>query len=689
MGAQGIYHDATPVLRTTYTGPLVRPSSGRSAVRRETDDVIDPGVLDDSTRGYLAGSTWRNTISGKVWHCRSASVGAADWVDLTASGGGSPAGEATELQFRNGDSFGAVTGSAWNGTTLSLPPLNVAGNVNIGAGYGLQINGTTMFRALTATHNHFLGEGAGGAMTGTGLENDALGWNALASQTTGFANVCVGSIAGNQITTGNENTIVGTHAGRIITTGEWNVAVGTDCLRNGITSSHCVGVGAHALFANTANNITAVGSNALAGNTTGTNNTGIGYVAVSGNTTGTHNTGVGHAVLSSAITDSRNTAVGAYAGLSVAGGSNNTLIGSLAGFGMTSGAKNVVIGSFEAHYDKVTSGQQNIVIGYDCAPPSATANGQLSIANMIYGTGLTGTGTTVSTGMIGIANKAPAAALDIVNLSNLRPTLRLKAAAITTVPIFEVLNSANAVQFAVADGLTTLGVTRAASGLAVTGAGSTVVTTGCVISSGATYDQIQSYGGRAFHINPLGNAISFGGACAFAGGVTDLGNSVGFGGGSGGGAGGLVYTKTPNGAQFQSYGLKPIILNAIAGTYVVVGGTTHDGSSALQVHGAAKIGGNLLPVATGSHDLGTALLAWRTAYIGTSIVMADGADLSAGTASGSKLGTTAATKLGFWGATPVVQPSLIADAAEDLADVTAKLNTLLGQHRTIGLMAAA
>lgn len=126
MGAHGIYHDATPVMRTTYTGPLVRPSSGRSTVRREKDDVIDPGVLDDATAGYLPGSTWRNTISGKVWHCRSASVGAADWVDLTAAGS-TPAGSGSEIQYRASSSaLGAIAGSAWDGSTVTLPSVVIS-----------------------------------------------------------------------------------------------------------------------------------------------------------------------------------------------------------------------------------------------------------------------------------------------------------------------------------------------------------------------------------------------------------------------------------------------------------------------------------------------------------------------------------------------------------------------------------
>jgi hypothetical protein len=52
-------------------------------------------------------------------------------------------------------------------------------------------------------------------------------------------------------------------------------------------------------------------------------------------------------------------------------------------------------------------GSQNILIGNNISLPSATANGQLKIGNIIYGTGITGTGSTVSTGNIGIGTTSP------------------------------------------------------------------------------------------------------------------------------------------------------------------------------------------------------------------------------------------------------------------------------------------
>lgn len=80
----------------------------------------NPGVDDDVTLGYSVGSTWINTTAGTVWFCVDATDGAASWKDTSSSG--IPAGTGTELQYRvNATTFGAVAGSSWSGTMLTLP----------------------------------------------------------------------------------------------------------------------------------------------------------------------------------------------------------------------------------------------------------------------------------------------------------------------------------------------------------------------------------------------------------------------------------------------------------------------------------------------------------------------------------------------------------------------------------------
>lgn len=61
-------------------------------------------------------------------------------------------------------------------------------------------------------------------------------------------------------------------------------------------------------------------------------------------------------------------------------------------------------------------------------------------------------------------------------------------------------------------------------------------------------------------------------------------------------------------------------------------------------------------------------------------------NLKLGVTTGTKIGTTTSQKLGFWNATPVAQPSAIADAT-DAASTMARLNDVLAMLRTLGIIA--
>lgn len=59
------------------------------------------------------------------------------------------------------------------------------------------------------------------------------------------------------------------------------------------------------------------------------------------------------------------------------------------------------------------------------------------------------------------------------------------------------------------------------------------------------------------------------------------------------------------------------------------------------------------------------------------LTLEDGGDLTLGTVTGSKIGTAAAQKLGFWGLTAVVQPSHVADPAATAASPDALTATAI------------
>lgn len=70
----------------------------------------------------------------------------------------------------------------------------------------------------------------------------------------------------------------------------------------------------------------------------------------------------------------------------------------------------------------------------------------------------------------------------------------------------------------------------------------------------------------------------------------------------------------------------------------------------------------------------------------TTLTANDAVNLAVGTTTGTKIGTGTTQKLGFWGATPVVQQSAVADAT-DAASVITQLNALLAKLRTVGIIA--
>jgi hypothetical protein len=71
---------------------------------------------------------------------------------------------------------------------------------------------------------------------------------------------------------------------------------------------------------------------------------------------------------------------------------------------------------------------------------------------------------------------------------------------------------------------------------------------------------------------------------------------------------------------------------------------------------------------------------------GSLLHLADAGHITVGTTTGTKIGTGTTQKIGFYNATPVVQPTAVADAT-DAASVITQLNALLTRMRNLGLIA--
>jgi hypothetical protein len=75
-----------------------------------------------------------------------------------------------------------------------------------------------------------------------------------------------------------------------------------------------------------------------------------------------------------------------------------------------------------------------------------------------------------------------------------------------------------------------------------------------------------------------------------------------------------------------------------------------------------------------------------TTTLGNTVTLGDTVNIVLNTGTGTKIGTNASQKLGFYNATPVVQPAAVANAT-GAGDVVAQLNFLLARLRTLGLIA--
>ncbi len=160
---------------------------------------------------------------------------------------------------------------------------------------------------------------------------------------------------------------------------------------------------------------------------------GIGYYALSSLSGGLYNTAVGVESLQNLQNGSYNVAVGRGA-LFSAKGSDNTVVGSEAMYNLFNGERNTALGreagryaggnnnifiGYRAGRNTGINASNNIVIGYNIDLPDTDASNQLNIGNLIFGTGIDGTGQSISSGRIGIATTTPSATLDVYGTVNI------------------------------------------------------------------------------------------------------------------------------------------------------------------------------------------------------------------------------------------------------------------------------
>jgi len=359
-----------------------------------------------ATNFTLGGSTFTSLLGSGL-----SNVGGALTADLTTLAG-------TFFQ-QNGNSFGATAVLGTNDSNAlafetggtERVRISTAGNVGIGTttpGYGIDLVGDlnltgalrtfgTVFGYASSTNSSaFFGTGAGTTSVISGASaNTAMGSGALANISTNAAgNSAFGYQAlGGATVTGSNNVAQGYQAGYTLTSGSNNIFTGYQAGWDGVSAV----------------------------NVTGGSNIAQGYRAAGSLTSGTSNVVQGSQAGLYLSSGSANVLIGFRAGFSnitdKLTGSNNTAIGPLSGSALTSGAGNVLLGYLAG--GNITSGSRNIVVGSNISAPVATDSNQLSIGNLIFGIGLDGTGTTVSTGNIGVGTASPGAKFDVLSATSL------------------------------------------------------------------------------------------------------------------------------------------------------------------------------------------------------------------------------------------------------------------------------
>ena len=261
----------------------------------------------------------------------------------------------------------------------------------------------------------FLGEDALVSLT-TGALNTAVGNNALSATTDGIQNTAVGASALKENTSGGQNAAFGVSALAFCTTGAANTAIGNFALLDNYTGDDNTAVGFAALQSVNAESNTAVGFGAMYGSGDGPNsgsfNTAVGVDALTGNSTGSNNVANGFETLFNNSTGSSNVANGAQAlysntiGLqntasgyetlySNISGINNTAVGHRAMFLNTTASYNTAAGD-SALYSN-TTGAYNIASGasallYNTSGGSNTALGASALLNNTTGSNNIGLG---------------------------------------------------------------------------------------------------------------------------------------------------------------------------------------------------------------------------------------------------------------------------------------------------------
>ncbi len=259
------------------------------------------------------------------------------------------------------------------------PALNFVGTTD-NQPLKFRVNNTAAGEINPIYGNVFMGWLAGSA-TSTGYSNVAIGSGSLKINTVGHNLVAIGDSAlySYNSTSYDDpgNTAIGSKALADDSSGIKNTAVGYKALAGNVYDKN-TGIGYKALYTNqTGYANVGVGADALSSNLAGEYNTAVGTSALYMNSIGDYSTAIGHAALYYNLADN-NTAVGTEALAGNTTGTGNSALGRLALAGNQTASNNTAFGYEALTYNSSADAVKNTAVGASAL--RANISGQMNVA---------------------------------------------------------------------------------------------------------------------------------------------------------------------------------------------------------------------------------------------------------------------------------------------------------------------
>jgi trimeric autotransporter adhesin len=369
----------------------VTTSSSRVLVKDQTT-ASENGIYDSSSSTWQRAPDWdgdgdikkgtliyvhSGTSNSGWWYVATSDTITVGTTSVTISQAGTSLAQISayiQTLINDADAATALTTLTAAGLTTD----NALSGAQTISGAVTMSGGFNSYKAISSSV--VMGSGALTANQAGGINNIAIGTNALAANTTGDSNIAIGTGALDATTTQSDNIAIGVSSlTGSSNTGAGNVAIGTSTLAANTSGSYNITTGFQAGTAITTGSYNvAIGFQASVATNTGNYNTVIGSSAHSANTGGTSNTIIGQGAGSTGTGGSSNVAVGAGA-LNSAGTSTNTAVGAESLDLLSSGSQNTALG-YQAG-DGLWTGSNCTIIGYQADSSSTSASNEITLGN--------------------------------------------------------------------------------------------------------------------------------------------------------------------------------------------------------------------------------------------------------------------------------------------------------------------